>query len=145
MTPPTATTLRQYLDQVIEHTVTCCTQCGKCYEVCPMPRYSKVLAGKTAADVLPGVLGLLRNETADPASLEWVKLCTQSARCIPACPEGVDPMKMLRIARMSAYGSLDGPQQLEPNEDPQFFRRINAFAASQLSDDELATWHRGPP
>ena len=54
-------------------------------------------------------------------------------------------MKMLRIARMSAYGSLDGPQQLESNEDPQFFRRINAFAASQLSDDELATWHRGPP
>ena len=110
-----------------------------------MTKYSDRLAAAPAREVIAGVLGLLRNEIAPDTSLDWVKLCTQSARCIPACPEGVDPMKMLRIARMSAFGSLDGPQQIKPKEDAQFFRRINAFAASQLSEEELATWHRGPP
>ena len=136
--------LHDYLDRLIDDTLARCTQCGKCYDVCPMPRYSRTLDGKTAADVLPGVLGLLRGATADAASLEWVKLCTQSASCIAACPEGIDPMKMLRVARMAAYGQLGGAAQLKAPEDPQFFRRINAFAAAQLSEDELATWHRGP-
>jgi hypothetical protein len=52
-------------------------------------------------------------------------------------------MLMLRLARITALGST-GAQPLLPNprRDPDFFRRINAFAALQLSDAELADWQR---
>lgn len=92
--------------------------------------------------MVTGVLDVLRNRPGSPAALEWIGLCTQSARCIQACPEGVDPMLMLRVARMSAFGQRGGEQQLAPKEDKQFFRRIHALSALQLTEDEIDRWQR---
>ena len=132
-----------YIERNVARTLDDCTTCGKCFEACPMTRYSDKLADKTGSDVVAGIRGILEGTGGTPAALEWTRLCTQSALCIPACPENVNPMLMLRLSRITALGST-GAQALLPNpgHDPEFFRRINAFAALQLSDEERAEWQR---
>ena len=135
--------LTAYIERNIERTLADCTQCGKCFEACPMPGYSGELAGATGGAVVAGVLDLLRGHGGTPAALEWTRLCTQSASCIPACPEHVNPMLMLRLARITALGSTGGPALMaDGKRDPNFFRRINAFAALQLADAEIEAWQR---
>ena len=135
--------LLAYIQRNIERTLASCTSCGKCFEVCPMTRYSDTLAGEPSREVVAGLLDILRGKGGAPAAVEWTRLCTQSASCIPACPENVNPMLMLRLARITALGST-GAQALLPNSrrDPEFFRRINAFAALQLNEAEIADWQR---
>lgn len=133
--------LREYVDATIAATISSCTQCGRCYEVCPMPEYSAALTGEAASGVVADVLSVLRGEPASDRALQWIRICTQSATCVPACPEGVNPMLMLRVARMAALGSLGGPKQMEGREEPQFFAKIDSYAALQLGDLELTEWH----
>ncbi len=133
--------LREYVDGIIEDATARCTSCGRCYDACPMPRYSKVLEGAAGSDVVSQVLGVLRREPAHTQGLEFIRVCTGSADCVPACPEGINPMLMLRVGRMVAFGSLDSPPQLQAREEPQFFRKIDTYAALELSDRELADWH----
>jgi len=133
--------LREYVDGIIAGALERCTACGKCYQACPMPEYSKSLEGAQPAAVMSEVLGVLRRETSHARGLEFAKICTQSASCIPACPEGINPMLMLRAARMIALGSLGDPKQMEGREEPQFFRKIDTYAALQLNDQELVDWH----
>ena len=135
--------LLAYIESNIERTLDDCTTCGKCFDICPMTAYSDKLTGKTGGAVVAGVLGILRGTGGTPEALEWTRLCTQSARCIPACPENINPMLMLRLSRITALGSTGGPALLpDGKRDPNFFRRINAFAALQLSAAEIAEWQR---
>ena len=135
--------LLAYIERNIERTLDDCTTCGKCFEVCPMTKYSDQLAGKSGSAVVAGIHGILRGSGGTPEAVEWTRLCAQSACCIPACPESVNPMLMLRLSRMTALGST-GAAALLPDgkRDPNFFRRINAFSALQLSEAELAEWQR---
>jgi len=134
--------LREFLDAFIEDTLARCTRCGRCYEACPMTPYSEHLAQARAPEVVADVLDVLKRQPASPQALDWIKLCTESATCIKACPEGINAMLMLRVARMGAMGSLGGPRQMGGRDDPLFFRRITAFAETQFSEEELAKWHR---
>jgi ferredoxin len=133
--------LREYVDDVIGDVLARCTACGRCYQVCPMSGYSKSLDGAAGQEVVSQVLGVLRREPDRTLGLEFIRICTQSAACIPACPEGINPMLMLRVGRMVALGSLGDPKQMESREEPQFFRKIDTYAALQLDDSELAQWH----
>jgi len=137
--------LRAYLDRFIADTLDRCTRCGKCYEACPMIGYAPALAGASPAAVVEGLLPLLQGQPGTAQSVAWVKVCTQSAVCSDACPEGINAMLMLRVARMGALGSLGGEPQMKSTEDPLFFRRIEAFAATQLAPDEIEQWHRADP
>lgn len=135
--------LLAYIGRNIERTLADCTTCGKCFDICPMTGYSDKLAGQTGGDVVTGVLDILRGSGGTREAVEWTRLCTQSARCIPACPENVNPMLMLRLSRITALGSTGGEALLpDGKRDPHFFRRINAFSALQLSDAEIAEWQR---
>src|SRR3954469_10758134 len=135
--------LIDYIERNIERTLADCTTCGKCFDACPMTAYGKTLEGKSGAEVVGGIRTLLSGEGGTPEALEWTRLCTQSARCIPACPENVNPMLMMRLARITALGSTGGPSLLaDGKRDPNFFRRINAFSALQFSDAELTEWQR---
>jgi hypothetical protein len=51
-------------------------------------------------------------------------------------------MKMMRVARMSALGSLGAPRQIAPREEKGFFRRIEAFSRLQFSPEEIEKWQR---
>jgi hypothetical protein len=108
-----------------------------------MTGYSEKLKGKTGSAVVAGIHGILRGTGGTPEAVEWTRLCTQSARCIPACPENVNPMLMLRLSRITALGSTGGAALLpDGKRDPNFFRRINAFAVLQFSDTEIAEQQR---
>ena len=108
-----------------------------------MTRYSDKLADQAGGEVVASVLDILRGKGGTAAAVEWTRLCTQSATCIPACPESVNPMLMLRLSRITALGSTGAPELLpDSKRDPHFFRRINAFASLQLSDAEIAEWQR---
>ena len=97
-----ATTLRGHLDVFIDDTLARCTRCGKCFEACPMTRYSDALTGADPKNVVSGVLDWLKQTPGNAESVAWLKVCTQSSRCIEACPEGINAMKMVRVGQMIA-------------------------------------------
>lgn len=137
--------LRAYLDRFVADTLDRCTRCGKCYEACPMTSYAPSLAGASPPAVVEGLLPLLQGGQGTAEAVAWVKVCTQSSRCTEACPEGINAMLMVRVARMGALGSLGAEAQMKPTEDPLFFRKIEAFAATQLTAEEIEQWHRASP
>ena len=104
-----------------------------------MKPYSKAPAAD-GKEVVPGVLAVLRGEAGSEAALGWIAVCTRSGVCVPACPDNVDPRMMMRLARMTALGGRGQPAQIEPKQDRDYFDRVRAFAALQLSDDELKEW-----
>lgn len=96
---------------ILEH----CTACGICVEVCPMPQYDSALANAEPPDVVRQVLALLRTGEVSPAARAWALSCSNSGRCIPACPEGVNPRKMLALARLELrrQQTADDPQSAQ--------------------------------
>ena len=139
-----APTLRAHLDDFIADTLARCTRCGKCFEACPMTRYSEGLPNADPKNVVSGVLDWLQQTPGNDASVAWLKVCTQSSRCIEACPEGINAMKMVRVGQMSAMGSLGlaGAPALSGREGKEFFRVINAFSETQMTTDEIERWQR---
>jgi Fe-S oxidoreductase len=137
--------LRAYIDRFTADTLDRCTRCGRCFEACPMTAYAPGLAGASPSAVVEGLLPLLQGGQGSEEAVSWVKVCTQSSRCTEACPEGINAMLMVRVARMGALGSLGAEAQMKPTEDPLFFRKIEAFAATQLAPDEIQQWHRAGP
>lgn len=110
-----------------------------------MTRYGEGLSGADAKTVVGGVLDWLQQTPGNAQSVAWLKVCTQSARCIDACPEGINAMKMVRVGQMSAMGSLGvaaDQTALSGRDAKDFFRVINAFAATQMSADEVEKWQR---
>ena len=105
-----------------------------------MTRYSAPLAGADPQAVATGILSVLREEPGTAAALGWASVCIRSGRCVPACPEDVNPMMMVRIARMIASGGLGGPQQIAVRADRDFFDRVRAFARLQLTEEEIRNW-----
>ena len=136
---PIGARLKEFQASEVERILSACTQCGKCYEVCPMARYSKAPAA-SGKDVVPGVLAVLRGQPGTPEALGWIAVCTRSGVCVPACPDNVDPRMMMRLARMTAFGGRELPKQIDHKEDPDYFNRVRAFAALQLSDEERKDW-----
>jgi Fe-S oxidoreductase len=132
--------LREFLRRETERILGACTKCGKCVEACPMTPYSAPLAGAEPGTVVPGILSILRGEQGTPEALGWASVCVRSGVCVPACPEGVNPKMMVRIARMTAAGGLGGPRQIAVHADRDFFDRIRAFAKLQLTEEEISNW-----
>jgi len=107
-----------------------------------MTRYAEGLPSADPKAVVGGVLDWLQQTPGNADSVNWLKVCTQSARCTEACPEGINAMKMVRVAQMSALGSLGAPATLKSREEKDFFRKINAFSQTQFSDEEIEKWQR---
>ena len=57
--PEIGAKLKDFQRSEAERILSSCTQCGKCFEVCPMAKYSKAPATDGKA-VVPGVLAVLR-------------------------------------------------------------------------------------
>jgi heterodisulfide reductase subunit D len=142
--PEKAATLREHLDDFIADTLSRCTRCGKCFEACPMTRYGDGLSTADPKTTVSGVLDWLQQTPGNAESVAWLKVCTQSSRCIEACPEGINAMKMVRVGQMSAMGSLglSGAPAMSGRESKDFFRVINAFSETQLSAEEMERWQR---
>ena len=106
-----------------------------------MTRYSPALTGADPKAVVTGIHALLRGEQAGaPDALGWASVCVRSESCVPACPENVNPMMMVRIARMNAAGGLGGRRQIAVREDRDVYDRVRAFAKLQLTEEEIRNW-----
>jgi len=77
-----------------------CTRCGKCVEVCPVVPLAQGLAQDDPKAVVGGVLDFMREEESPmrPSSFTWAKQCNGCEECIPACPEAINPRRMLTLA-----------------------------------------------
>lgn len=137
--------LKAFQAREVERILSTCTRCGKCFSACPMTGYATSFKG-TTPDLLTGesvvndVLAVLRGEKGSPQALGWIAVCCRSGECVPACPEKVDPLMMMRLARMTALGGRGVQKQIAMREDPDYFNRARAFAKLQLSDEELRQW-----
>lgn len=113
-----------------------CIACGACFDACPMIAYVPAAQGASAADTVRGVLDLMAGGAGDGASRGWVAACTRSAVCIPACPEAVDPMLMLRLAKFSAHEN----GHIASKDVPDAMSRVKAFARLTFSENEQRDW-----
>ncbi|SVB26860.1 uncharacterized protein METZ01_LOCUS179714, partial [marine metagenome] len=133
--------LDEFLDQERAALVSDCTACGKCVEVCPVTPFTDIKVGGEPG-VVGGVLGLLRDGTSlEGATKDWVEQCNGCGICIPACPEGVNPRRMLMLAN-----TMESEQH---SATPQLFRKmsraIRIMAAMQLAPPEFDRLLRNPP
>lgn len=132
--------MKAFIRKETERILAACTRCGKCYEACPMTRYSPALEGAEPQAVVGDVLALLREERSSPQAVGWASVCVRSGSCVPACPENVDPKMMVRIARMMASGGLGGEKRIPARHDRDYYDRIRAFAKLQLTEEERKEW-----
>ncbi|MGQ0653342.1 MAG: 4Fe-4S dicluster domain-containing protein [Betaproteobacteria bacterium] len=72
--PEIGAKLKEFQRKEVERILGACTQCGKCFEVCPMTKYSKAPATDGKA-VVPGVLAVLRGEKGSAEALGWIAVC----------------------------------------------------------------------
>jgi Fe-S oxidoreductase len=77
-----------------------CTRCGKCVEVCPSAQPAGI-GDAAPADVITGVIDLLRTGSGPEIARRWATSCTLSGACIEACDEGVNPRFLLAMARLA--------------------------------------------
>ncbi|HEY7658744.1 MAG TPA: (Fe-S)-binding protein [Burkholderiales bacterium] len=87
-----------------------CTRCGRCFEVCPMTAPAGI-AGRSAPDVVGGVLDIIRGGAGTAESERWAQVCSGSGSCIPACPEAVNPRFMLALARVAMQRRATAEEQ----------------------------------
>ena len=129
-----APSLQDYLDGEKQAIADACTACGRCFEVCPVVPYAAL------DDPAPGAIARsVRDLLAEGAPLsgdaaEWLARCNGCGACIPACPEGVNPRRMLSLAQQAASASGGGV--------PEVFRKmaqsVRLMAAMQLVPEDMA-------
>ena len=107
----------------VSHVLDACTQCGKCFEVCPITEAAQVEPSNPEA-VVAGVLDILRSGEGPEASRRWASSCVLSGECIKACDYGVNPRFMLSMARIALVKAQNEPPQTR-RRGVQDFRALN--------------------
>lgn len=111
--------LQAYVEAETQDILDRCTTCGKCVEICPMLPYGK-LEQADPKHVVSGVLDILRGGQGHEEARRWAQVCTASGSCIPACPEGINPRKMLNLTKHT----LKQRDRLEQPAGDTYFKRM---------------------
>jgi Fe-S oxidoreductase len=133
--------LREFLAQEAHAISAACTKCGKCVEVCPVIPFGAA-AGHQASTVAGGIVEFLaRGDALGVASEAWAATCNGCGLCIPECPEGINPRKMLALAgaQSSSLGSKT------PELFRQMSRAIKVMVAMQIVPDKFRRVFTPPP
>ncbi len=117
-----------------------CTQCGKCFEACPITEAAGVADAEPRA-VLAGVVDILRHGDGNEAARKWASSCLLSGECIKACDYGVNPRFMLAMARTSMARAEHEPRE-QRRIGVEGFRKVardvTNISRMQLDDALLA-------
>ncbi len=113
-----------------------CSQCGACFEACPMVPYAPDARGADKSETVRGVLDVLTGGEGNAAARNWIAVCTRSASCNEACPEAVNPMLMLRLAKWRANETGVLPKR----DAAETMSRVKVFARLSFSEDEQRDW-----
>jgi heterodisulfide reductase subunit D len=127
----------------VDAMIDACTRCGKCVEVCPATEPAGLSAEQrqNPAEVIGGVIDLLRGSTGNDAARKWASGCLLSGECIKACDYGVNPRFLLAMARVAMAKAKDdvATQRRAGVEGFRAVARdVNALSRLQLDDALLA-------
>jgi heterodisulfide reductase subunit D len=111
--------LEAYIESETQAILQDCTTCGKCVDVCPMLPYGN-LQGSDSKHVVSGILDILRGGQGHDEARRWAQVCTASGSCIPACPEGINPRKMLNLTKHT----LKNRERLQRAPSDTYFKRM---------------------
>ncbi|MBI3301534.1 MAG: (Fe-S)-binding protein, partial [Deltaproteobacteria bacterium] len=115
--------LQAYVEAETQEILEKCTTCGKCVEVCPMLPYGDLQRAEPK-HVVSGILDILRGGQGHEEARRWAQVCTSSGSCIPACPEGINPRKMLNLTKHTLK-KRERPEQ--PAGDTYFTRMAQSI------------------
>lgn len=141
MATPALPVLEDFVREAAGRITDACTQCGRCVEVCPVVPFAD-LAHADPKRIVAGVLATLRGDAplSDEAAT-WAHQCNGCGVCIPACPEGVNPRRMIMLANTQ--------DARRGGTTPQLFRKmsraIRMMAAMQLLPEDVARLLRPAP
>ena len=124
----------------VDDMIDACTRCGKCVDACPSVRPAGI-ADAVSADVIGGILDILRNGHGPDASVKWAQACTLSGECITACDEGVNPRFLLAMARVAlSKAENDLPTRRRQGLDKYrgVGRDVSVLSQLQVNDEVLA-------
>lgn len=113
-----------------------CSRCGACFDSCPMLPWAKDVAGAQGPEVVAGVLDVLSGGEGSAASRGWVAACTRSGSCNAVCPNAVNPMLMLRLAKWRANETGALPRR----DASDAMSRVKVFARLTMTEEEQARW-----
>jgi heterodisulfide reductase subunit D len=126
------------LESRVVEMIDACTRCGKCVEACPVTTPAGVAA--PPADVIGGVIDILRGGNGLEASRRWATTCMQTGDCIKACNYGVNPRFMLSMARLAMTKASTEPHERR-RQGVEAFRKVHqdvtVQSRLQLDDDIL--------
>jgi len=140
MSDQTIKTFESALAERVTAMADACTQCGKCFEACPITEAAGV-AGAEPRHVLAGVVDILRTGEGNEAARKWANSCVLSGECIKACDYGVNPRFMLAMARTSMARRQNEPRE-QRKQGVDGFRKVarDVTHISRLQlDDALLT------
>ena len=140
------TTFAEALEARTQDVLDNCTRCGKCFEVCPMTAPAGI-SGSNAAEVVGGVLDILRTGSGPQDSERWAQVCSGSGNCIPACPEAVNPRFMLSLARVAMQRRASSEEQHKKGSAAfaNMGRGVRVLSRMQLSADVLKRFRSEGP
>ncbi|MBO6518466.1 MAG: (Fe-S)-binding protein [Rhodospirillales bacterium] len=127
------------LDRRIDGIVDVCTMCGKCADVCPTPAAAGI-DGTSPETLTKGVIDILKGDVHDPDAETWARKCCGTARCIDACPEGINPRFMLAMARrrLNEQGTMDVRRGTGRDLFQDMSKGVRMLSRLQLPVDVLA-------
>ena len=137
------TTFESALKGRVDGMIDACTRCGKCVEVCPTtePAGLSPEQRQNPAEVIGGVIDLLRGSAGNDAARKWAGGCLLSGECIKACDYGVNPRFLLGMARVAmAKAEADAATQRRAGVEGfrAVARNVNLLSRLQLDDALLA-------
>ncbi|MCC6474455.1 MAG: (Fe-S)-binding protein [Burkholderiales bacterium] len=142
--PPEVEGVKALFQRERERILAYCTQCARCFQVCPMAQGDPALAAADPQRAVRGVIEILRGQDGTPEGLAWVQRCARSGVCEANCPEPISPKMMLRVAAIVALGQLGDPPRYAARQDPDLFNKVHAFARLTLTPEEIERWTVAP-
>lgn len=85
------------LHERVDAMLDACTRCGACVKACPITSPAGVTG--EPAEVIGGVIDILRGSDGTAAAKAWAQSCMMSGDCVRACNYGVNPRFLLAVAR----------------------------------------------
>jgi heterodisulfide reductase subunit D len=123
-----------------------CTKCGKCVEACPSVAPAGI-GDSDPAEVIAGVLDIVRAGEGSAAARTWAASCTLSGECLKACDYGVNPRFLLAMARAALLKAEKGLAERR-GDGMQLFRGLSRDVATlsrlQLDQAALERLGQGP-
>ncbi|MBT6277523.1 MAG: (Fe-S)-binding protein [Chromatiales bacterium] len=123
-----------YMAREIRDLSSACTSCGRCVEVCPVTKEAGVDPQSGPTIVRDLFNSLERGESLSADSSSWMNHCNGCGECIPACPESINPRRLLMFAQ--CHDAQDGAGV------DQVFRKlaqaVRLIAAMQLQPEDMS-------